>query len=207
MEDPYNNVAHHDLQRKAALIASGPTNHGTNVFLVANPDFDLNKTIFESVSGRLGIRRLVLKARLGNNLCWKDDKREEIEAKYAEFLERHPIVKNPADAAPIFNFMKNECDFACEHADGTFMDHLYFCRDYGASHYKQQSPMVLFLHSIMGVGTNMFPMDASKVRLVEAMFFKEEHTVVGVDREGREREGSRGHMLHPEIKVKDFFGN
>lgn len=166
-EDPYNNVALHDLQRKAALLASGPVNHGKNVFVESNPDFDLNKTIFESVSGKLGMRRLVLTARLGNTLSWKDEKRAEIESEYNDFLESHPLVKNPANAAPIFEFMKSECDFACEHADGTFMDHLYFCRDYGAAHYKDQSPMVLFLHSIMGVGTNMFPMDVSKVRMYQ----------------------------------------
>ena len=62
---------------------------------------------------------------------------------------------------------------------GSFMDHLTFCRDYCAAHYPgvSSTPYVhresvaalehfltaacdyrLFIHSIMGVGTNIFPM-------------------------------------------------
>ena len=50
------------------------------------------------------------------------------------------------------------------HAVGSFLDHLQFCFEYGSVHYKQHSPRVLYLHSIMGVGTNLFPMPLSKVR-------------------------------------------
>ena len=46
---------------------------------------------------------------------------------------------------------------------GSFLDHLQFCFEYGSIHYKQHSPRVLYLHSIMGVGTNLFPMPMSKV--------------------------------------------
>ena len=38
--------------------------------------------------------------------------------------------------------MEHECDFKCEHADGSFMDHLYFCVDYCRLHYSKQSPRV-----------------------------------------------------------------
>jgi hypothetical protein len=43
------------------------------------------------------------------------------------------------------------------------MDHLHFCRDYSLVHYKGHSPLVMLLHSICGVGTNIFPMDANKL--------------------------------------------
>mmetsp|Transcript_9493 Transcript_9493/g.12411 ORF Transcript_9493/g.12411 Transcript_9493/m.12411 type:complete len:92 (+) Transcript_9493:2-277(+) len=49
------------------------------------------------------------------------------------------------------------------------MDHLYFVADYGYVHYKEVSPRVLFLHSIMGVGTNIFPMDAEKIPKLKSM--------------------------------------
>lgn len=41
---------------------------------------------------------------------------------------------------------------------GSFLDHLQFCYEYSASYFKEHSPRVLFLHSILGVGTNIFPM-------------------------------------------------
>ena len=49
------------------------------------------------------------------------------------------------------------CQVKAEHADGSFMDHLLFCHDYCAVHFKGHSPRVLLLHSILGVGTNIFP--------------------------------------------------
>jgi len=38
------------------------------------------------------------------------------------------------------------------------MDHLKFCHDYSVYNAPGISPTPLFLHSIMGVGTNFFPM-------------------------------------------------
>ena len=39
----------------------------------------------------------------------------------------------------ILDFMHAECDFNVEHADGSFLDHLNFCRDYSALHYPEVS--------------------------------------------------------------------
>jgi hypothetical protein len=55
------------------------------------------------------------------------------------------------------------------------MDHLQFCYEYGIAHYKAQSPRVLFLHSIMGVGTNVFPMPADKEPKLQSMLTDEEY--------------------------------
>ena len=60
-------------------------------------------------------------------------------------------------------FLLTECDFDVEHADGSFLDHLYFCFEYSVQHYPQQSPLVLFLHSILGTSTNTFAMPAGKI--------------------------------------------
>ena len=70
--------------------------------------------------------------------------------------------------------MNEECDFAVEHADGSFMDHLKFCFEYSHAHFPNKSPRVLLLHSIMGVGTNFFPMDASKIPKLHALVTEEE---------------------------------
>jgi hypothetical protein len=60
-------------------------------------------------------------------------------------------------------FMQEDCDFAIEHADGSFMDHLKFCHDYCVYNAPGLSPTPLFLHSIMGVGTNFFPMSKNLI--------------------------------------------
>ena len=68
-----------------------------------------------------------------------------------------------ADNSSLFHFMFTECDFSIEHADGSFLDHLHFCHDYTAVHFSSASPRVMLLHSIMGVGTNCFPMGIEKL--------------------------------------------
>merc|ERR1719336_1828438 len=65
-------------------------------------------------------------------------------------------------------FMVEECDFNIEHADGSFLDHLQYCYEFSSVHMPNHSAMPMFLHSIMGVGTNLFPMKLEqKPRLAE----------------------------------------
>ncbi|CAE7234232.1 ANK3 [Symbiodinium pilosum] len=61
-----------------------------------------------------------------------------------------------------------------EHADGSFLDHLQFCYEYCAAHFEGHSPRVLFLHSIMGVGTNYFPMKLDLVPKLQTLVSDEE---------------------------------
>eukprot|EP00656_Telonema_subtile_P034089 TRINITY_DN38217_c0_g1_i3.p1 TRINITY_DN38217_c0_g1~~TRINITY_DN38217_c0_g1_i3.p1 ORF type:complete len:232 (-),score=45.18 TRINITY_DN38217_c0_g1_i3:144-839(-) len=70
--------------------------------------------------------------------------------------------------------MSEDCDFKTEHADGSFIDHLSFCHDYSAIHYPSHSPRVLFVHSIMGVGTNLFPMAKEKIPQLASILNPEE---------------------------------
>lgn len=58
------------------------------------------------------------------------------------------------------------------------MDHLNFCHDYSALHFQGYSPRVLFLHSIMGVGTNVFPMAKDKLPQLESLLTPFEFTHV-----------------------------
>merc|ERR1719336_15613 len=74
----------------------------------------------------------------------------------------------------IISFMETDCDFRMEHADGSFMDHLEFVRDFSALYMPQRSPRILFLHSIMGVGTNHWPMSASQIPQFQKMVDPEE---------------------------------
>lgn len=153
--------AQHNLQRKAALANGGAQDHGDAVVLVPDDAFDLDATIFKALSGR--VPRINQRAKLGLKQYWNEEVALAIEKSFALL----PMA--PQHDAAILNFMSDECDFACEHADGSFMDHLNFCHDYSALHFKKHSPRVLFLHSIMGVGTNVFPMTKDKLPQLESL--------------------------------------
>ena len=75
-----------------------------------------------------------------------------------------PVV-DPA----LLRFMVEECDFDVEHADGSFLDHLYFCFEYSLQHFPDRSPIVMLLHSILGTGTNTFAMEAEKIPALRAL--------------------------------------
>jgi hypothetical protein len=66
-------------------------------------------------------------------------------------------------------FLAEECDFDVEHADGSFLDHLYFGYEYCTKHYTGGSPLVMLLHSILGTGTNTFAMKAEKIPKLQAL--------------------------------------
>jgi len=144
-----------DLRRQAAIVKGGITDHQGEVMVVRDPDFDLDKTIFQTLEGLLP--RAMIKRDIGVIAYWNDTAIQRISNEFSQ-IER-PISIGQS----LTEFMTSECNFCMEHADGSFMDHLTFCHDYCAVHYKQHSPRVLLLHSILGVGTNYFPMEAEKI--------------------------------------------
>merc|ERR1739845_256724 len=136
-------ASEHNLQRKAALANAGARDHVGHVVLAPDDTFDLDLTIFKALTGV--VPRLNQKAKLGVKQFWSERMSRQIEEVFAS------VPSAPSHDAAILNFMYDECDFCCEHADGSFMDHLNFCYHYSAVHYPVHSPKVLFLHSIMGV--------------------------------------------------------
>jgi hypothetical protein len=144
------------LQRKAALTHGGALDHAGRVLVRPIPDFDLDRTIFKTLEGR--VARGVMRARVGKDVSWHHEHARAVAAAY----EAAPVALPPIDPA-LLNFLVTRCDFDVEHADGSFLDHLYFCFEYAARHYPQRSPLVLLLHSILGTGTNTFAMPASEI--------------------------------------------
>jgi len=149
------NLGQLDLRRQAAIVKGGITDHQGEVLVARDPNFDLDKTIFQTLEGLLP--RAMIKRDIGVIAYWNDAAIQRITYEFSQ-IER-PI----SIGQPLTDFMMQECNFSMEHADGSFMDHLTFCHDYCAVHYKQHSPRVLLLHSILGVGTNYFPMEAEKL--------------------------------------------
>lgn len=142
-----------DLRRKQYILAGGVSDMKNHCVLVPDLDYEVEKSIW-------GVMDEPIKAMIRQNArkpMWSDS----AIARVARDFESIP--RPLPESTELLDFMRDECDFRIEHADGSFMDHLTFCRDYGAAHYKQQSPTPLLLHSILGVGTNIFPMDKSKI--------------------------------------------
>ena len=156
-------VATLNVQRKAAITLGGPVDHAGRVTVEPMADFDMGRTIF---GGLRGVARRVMHEKLAKETVWEGAVASEIEAAYAAEQSSHPAPKiDPR----LIGFMKDECDFSMEHADGSFLEHLRFCHDYAARHYPGHSPNVALLHSILGTATNTFAMRAEKLPKLNAL--------------------------------------
>lgn len=153
-----------DPRRKWAIVTAGATDHAGEVCVVPGKQ-DLSQTIFKDLTG---LASTVMKGSVCIDLYWSESALKRISDSFSI------LPRAPDHNQCILDFMENECNFKVEHADGSFMDHLQFCFEYGHSHFKQHSPRVLFLHSIMGVGTNIFPMDVEKVPKLRGMLTDDE---------------------------------
>eukprot|EP00040_Diaphanoeca_grandis_P039594 m.259532 g.259532 ORF g.259532 m.259532 type:complete len:348 (+) comp38230_c0_seq1:134-1177(+) len=156
----------HTLFRQAMLVNHGAKDYGGSVVIKKQATFDINETIFKTLEGTM--QRAVIASKLAIDLYWDDATASKIAKGYASIPMHLDHDKN------LLDFMQNECDFVLEHAEGSFMDHLQFVYDYGKNYYKEKSPRVLLLHSIMGVATNIFPMDVSKEDKLRAMLTEDE---------------------------------
>lgn len=148
----------HTYQRKAAIVNGGIADHTGSVYVRPIKDFDLNRTIFSTLEGALP--RAVMQTRIAKDVEWRPEAASAIDREYA----RKSAEKNPPPIDPqLIAFMKDECNFDVEHADGSFLDHLFFCYEYSHFYYPQHSALVMLLHSILGTGTNTFAMPKEKI--------------------------------------------
>ena len=151
-------------QRKAAIAHGGAMDHTGAVAVLPIPNFDLGRTIFQTLEGKAA--RYVIKQRIAKDVRWFVDDAKRVQSEYEKSAAKGPL---PEVSAELSRFLVDECDFDVEHADGSFLDHLYFCFEYGVRHYPQRSPLVLLLHSILGTGTNTFAMDKKKIPELRAL--------------------------------------
>lgn len=150
-------------QRKAAIAQAAALEHTSKVTVEPIEGFDLDRTIFQTLEGKAA--RYVMRKRIAKDVHWNEADAQQISAAY-EALQQTPLP--PVDPE-LLRFLVEECDFDVEHADGSFLDHLYFCYEYSARHYPQRSPLVMLLHSILGTGTNTFAMPAEKIDALKAL--------------------------------------
>ena len=159
----------HDLKRKQVIAFARLTDNAGKVQAVYDEKFELSRTIFKTLAPG-SIKAWYQKTQLDYKYVWDPALAQEIEAAY------EAVPRPVSDDTALFKFMCEHCDFSIEHADGSFMDHLYFCQEYTALHYPKAScsPRVMLLHSIMGVGTNCFPMGLDKVPTLQKLVSPED---------------------------------
>ena len=152
------------IQRKAAIVHGGVIDHAGAVQVEQIRDFDLDRTIFQTLEG--AIPRFVMKSRIAKDIRWADARAVEIQAQYESARSE---VELPKVSEALLRFLVDECDFDVEHAEGSFLDHLYFGFEYCVAHYPEQSPIVMLLHSILGTGTNTFAMESHKIPALQEL--------------------------------------
>ncbi|MEO0603013.1 MAG: hypothetical protein AAF211_16360 [Myxococcota bacterium] len=146
------------VQRKAAIVDGRAVDHVGKVEVRPIPNFDLDQTIFQTLEG--GLARSIMAARVGKEVHWKDAPATSVSEQYDAVRDGETL---PDIRPSLLRFMVEECDFDVEHADGSFLDHLYFCFEYTARHYPDHSAIVMLTHSILGTGTNTFAMPPEKI--------------------------------------------
>lgn len=151
------------VQRKAALVHGGPLDHRGEARVAPIPNFDLERTIFATLHGPA---RAIMQARIGKEACWNDRAMRRIEREYLA-IERTRTL--PPIEPALLDFLSAECNFDVEHADGSFLDHLYFGFEYAALHYPAHPALPMLLHSILGTGTNTFAMPKEKIPALRAL--------------------------------------
>ena len=146
------------IQRKAAIVHGAALEHTGKARIEPIPNFDLDRTIFQTLEGKAS--RFVMATRVGKEAHFEAAAAATVQAAYEAHAASFEL---PTVDPALLRFMVEQCDFDVEHADGSFLDHLYFCFEYSAKHYPQHSPLVMLLHSILGTGTNTFAMTADKI--------------------------------------------
>ena len=163
----------HNTQRKAAIAHGGVRDHAGSVTVTAIEGFDLNRTIFNTLEGKLP--RFVIQTRIAKEAEWAEATSASIEAAYTTTCEARALPEVPEE---LLTFLVEQCDFDVEHADGSFLDHLYFCFEYTNLYLPEHSALVMLLHSILGTGTNTFAMTADKIPALKALMNDAEWTHV-----------------------------
>lgn len=155
--------------RKAAIAHGAALDHAGKVQVAPIPGFSLDRTIFKTLEG--GAARYVMRQRVGKEVFWASEAASEVQQAYEAVMQTVTLPDVPED---LMRFLVEECDFDVEHADGSFLDHLYFCFEYTAKHYPEGSALVMLLHSILGTGTNTFAMTADKIPQLQALMSEDD---------------------------------
>lgn len=157
-----------DVRRFDILTNAGPMDFRGTVHEVTDDDLDWNATIFYTVKDPQVTEKL--KQRFGQKPYWPDSVIREACDRAAHLPPRQYFP-----APNILDFIMTNCEYKNEHADGSFTDHLSFCSEYCARYFPGASPNVLFLHSICGVNTNLFPLEVSKIPRLEPILTAHEY--------------------------------
>ena len=159
----------HNYQRKAAIAWGKATDHAGRVYIKPMKTFNLNKTIFSTLEGKLS--RALIQSKIAKDVYWNEKAASDIEKDFQKVIKEAQIPKIEEE---LIQFLRDECDFSSEHADGSFLEHLFFCYEYSAVHFPEQPPLVMLLHSILGTGTNTWAMPKEKIPMLQKLVSEKE---------------------------------
>ena len=159
----------HNYQRKAAIAWGKATDHAGKVYIKPMNKFNLNKTIFSTLEGKLA--RTLIQSKIAKDVYWNEKAASDIEKDFQKVIKEAQIPKVKEE---LIKFLHDECDFSSEHADGSFLEHLFFCYEYSAVHFPEQPPLVMLLHSILGTGTNTWAMPKEKIPMLQKLVSEKE---------------------------------
>ena len=159
----------HNYQRKAAIAWGKATDHAGRVYIKPMERFNLNKTIFSTLEGKLS--RALIQSKIAKDVFWNEKASSVIEKDFQKVIKEASIPKVKEN---LIQFLHDECDFSSEHADGSFLEHLLFCYEYSAVHFPEQPPLVMLLHSILGTGTNTWAMPKEKIPMLQKLVSEKE---------------------------------
>ena len=148
-----------ELQRIAAICHAGPVDHAGVVLLLPTP----YKNRVQNLSTSAALWKVAGPDYFARPL-WPLNTINSILA-YSSKLPN--IQRNPK----LMYFLDEiHMGFGTTHGTGTtFGEHVSFCHDYAALHFKQHSPNVLLLHSAFGTAQNTFPLSASQVPVLRKL--------------------------------------
>jgi hypothetical protein len=102
----------HSYQRKAAIVAGGIADHSDKVQVKPIENFDLNRTIFNTLEG--AVPRMVVQTRIAKDVRWQDEVARALDAEYEK---KSAQKKLPPIDPKLIAFMKDECDFDWRHVE------------------------------------------------------------------------------------------
>ena len=138
------------LSKEGGIAWGKGTDHAGKVYVKPLKQFNLNKTIFSTLEGKLA--RLLVQSKIAKAVYWDEKASVSIEKDFQDVMGKAQI---PPIKPELIEFLHRECDFSSEHADGSFLEHLVFCYEYSAVYFPEQPPLVMLLHSILGTGQTL----------------------------------------------------
>lgn len=151
-----------DFRRQAVISLHAPIDVTGSVLQVQINPTDMQHDLLTTLN-MTKVGTFITQMAKSHALYWQCNVASNISYTFSTY--EHKLEIDPA----LQDFIDNDVNFEITHADGSFKTHNLFCATYCRVHMPQHSWRVLYIHSIMGTGTNYFPMNTSQIPKLKAL--------------------------------------